>query len=252
MEDIKILNPGQRLKQLRKILRVKQDELAGRKFSKNYISMFENNRRSINAINASYLAKKINDIAKQKGENINITASYLLKNEKDVAEDKCKKWLYEVESNLEISDYQAKLNIFKAIKIATKYNLLQFKGRALFLKAINSFNNKRYDCAITQFLDSIIYFAKENDFYAVKDVYRNIGITLYKQKKFEQAIIYFNLCNSIICKDITDNNNHEPFYYIALCYFKLGQHKIALKIIERCPIKNQKIKDLEEEINSFL
>lgn len=253
MEDIKILNPGERLKVLRKELKLKQEELAGERFSKNYISMFENNRRNINAINASYLAKKINEVASQRGKNITVTASYLLKNEVDIAKDKCKKWLFETESNLELSDYDSKLNLYKTILVSSKYDLLHFKGRALFLKGINSFNNERFICAVTQFLDSIIYFAKVNDFFAVKEVYKNIGITLFKNRSLEQAIVYFNLCDSVLKKGILKGieNDIEVTYYKALCYFKLGQNSNALKIIEDSPETNQMLKDLHEEINKY-
>ncbi len=254
LEDVKILNPGQRLRQLRKELQVKQEELAGDKFSKNYISMFENNRRDINAINASYLAQKINEIARQKGKDIQIHASYLLKNEKDIAKDKCEEWLYEVESNLEITNYEANVNLHNTILISTDYNLLHFKGRALFLKGITSFNNNRYICAITQFLDSLIYFAKENDYHAMKDVYKNIGITLLKQKQLGQAIIYFNLCDSVIRLNLNENIDYdnEVTYYKALCYFKLGQYKIAKKIIECSGSNDSKLIELNNEIHRSL
>lgn len=251
MEDIKILNPGERLKVLRKELKLKQEELAGERFSKNYISMFENNRRNINAINASYLAKKINEIASQRGKNITVTASYLLKNEVDIAKDKCKKWLFETESNLELTDYDSKLNLYKTILVSSKYDLLHFKGRALFLKGINSFNNERFVCAITQFLDSIIYFAKVNDFFAVKEVYKNIGITLFKKGSLEQATVYFNLCDSVIKKGILKgiSNDIEVTYYKALSYYRLGQYNSAKKIIGDSPETNQMLKDLQEEID---
>ena len=251
LEDIKILNPGERLKLLRKELKVKQEELAGEKFSKNYISMFENNKRNINAINASYLAKKINEIATQSGKNINVTASYLLKNEEDMAKDKCKKWLFETESNLELSDYDCELNLYKIILVSSKYDLLHFKGRSLYLKGINSFNNQRFICAVTQFLDSIIYFAMENDFYSVKEVYKNIGITLFRHGNIEQSIVFFNLCESILKKGILKGiqSDIELTYYKALCYFKSGQNRIASKIIEDSSESSQVLKDLYDEIN---
>ncbi len=251
MEDIKILNPGERLKVLRKELKLKQEELAGERFSKNYISMFENNRRNINAINASYLAKKINEIASQRGKNITVTASYLLKNEVDIAKDKCKRWLFETESNLELSDYDSKLNLYKTILVSSKYDLLHFKGRALFLKGINSFNNERFICAVTQFLDSIIYFAKVNDFFAVKEVYKNIGITLFKAGSLEQAIVYFNLCDSVLKKGILKDvkSDIEVTYYKALCYYKLDQYNNARKIIEDSKETSQMLKDLREQIS---
>lgn len=251
MEDIKILSRGERLKLLRNKLNLKQQELAGKKFSKNYISMFENNKRSINSVNALYLARKINKIAGQRGKDINVTPSYFLKCEADLAVEKCEEWLLEVESNLKLSEYHINVNLYKTILISSEYDLFHFRGKALFLKGINSFNDKRPVCAMTQILDSIIYFARENNFFAIKEVYKNIGIILFNQQSLSEAIIFFNLCNSLIKSGILKNFKYdtELIYYQALCYHKLGQNDIAGRIVENNYEKSEMLMDLHKTIN---
>ena len=57
LEKIEILTPGQRLREIRRKLGVRQEDLAGKNLSKNYISMFENDKRRISIINATYLSQ---------------------------------------------------------------------------------------------------------------------------------------------------------------------------------------------------
>ncbi len=250
LKDIEILSPGKRLRSVRKILGLKQGELAGDRFSKNYISMFENDKRSINVINATYLAKKINEMAEKKGKEVNINASYLLKNEYDMANDKCKDWIEKVENNLDMSGYEQNLNLFKVLKLSDEFGLIKYKGRALYLKGIHSFNMGRYECAISQFLEAINFFSKEDDYIALRDGYKSIGIILYKKNQFKEAVIYFKLSENAALKEgkIDINKIDEIRYYRALCHYNMEEKKIAKNIISRCTHVDDKIRELKEKI----
>ncbi len=254
MKELNILSPGQRLKEIRKTLKLRQDELAGEKFSKNYISMFENGKRTINAINATYLANQINELAKIKGKDININASYLLKSDMDLARDKCEKWLSEVEANLAASDKNCNNNLFKAIHISSKYELTSYKAKALYLKGLLSLHNERYKCAMTQLLGALVYYARENDFAYVSDIYEKIGIILYNKKEFTQALIYFNLSYEAIRSSKTfDRHRLEGInYYIALCYYNMEQYITAQKILGMIEAENFKTSELANRINRAL
>ncbi|WP_352419748.1 helix-turn-helix transcriptional regulator [Proteiniborus sp.] len=254
MEELNILSPGQRLKKIRKMLKLRQDELAGGKFSKNYISMFENNKRSINAINATYLANQINEFAKAKGKDLNITASYLLKSDVDMAKDKCEKWLQEVEFNLNTNDNSCNLNLFKIIHVSSKYGLNGFKAKALYLKGLLSLYNERHQCAMTQLLGALVYYAQENDFVYVSNIYEKLGIILYNKKQLGQALVYFNLSYEIIknSKIINRDKLEELNYYIALCYYDLQQYIIAQKMLGMVETKSFKVSELSNRINRAL
>ena len=254
LDDVIILNPGQRLKEIRKYLRLRQDELAGGKFSKNYISMFENNKRSFNTINARYLADRINELAKQRGKDINIEPTYLLKSNEDIAREKCECWLNEVENNLDLNLDRVYMNLYKAIYVASRYELLGYKAKALYLKGIYLLQRQLYDCAMTQLLDALVYYAKENDFIYVGDVYAKLGMISYNQRNLKQALIYFNLSQSVLerCEDIEDMIIEDIKYYKALCYYEMGQYNTAQNMLGKVTTKNMKLLDLASQINRAL
>ncbi|WIV11604.1 helix-turn-helix transcriptional regulator [Proteiniborus sp. MB09-C3] len=254
MNELDILSPGQRLKEIRKKMKLRQGEIAGEKFSKNYISMFENNKRSINAINATYLSSRINEYAKIKGYDININASYFLKSDVDLARDKCEKWLEETEVNLKTSENECILNLSKTIHISSKYGLNGYRAKALYLKGIISLHNERYQCAMTQLLGALVYYAKENDFVYVSDIYEKIGIILYNKRELRQALVYFNLSYEITrnIKVLDRSKLEELNYYIALCYYEMEQYVMAQKMLGLIETNSNKISELANRINSVL
>lgn len=254
MEDLSILSPGQRLKRIRKILKLKQDELAGDRFSKNYISMFENNKRNINAINATYLANQINEFARIKGKDININATYFLKSDIDVASEKCEKWLKETEHNLKHSDNECNLNLYKVIHVSNKFGLSAYRAKALYLKGVLALQNKRYQCAMAQLLGALVFYAKENDFLYISDIYEKIGLIFYYKREINEAIVYFNLSYDIMRNSrIQDRKRLEDLnYYMALCYYEKEKYLMAKKMIGMVETKSIRISELTNRINRAL
>ncbi|WP_069649870.1 helix-turn-helix domain-containing protein [Caloranaerobacter ferrireducens] len=254
MKDIELLSPGQRLKRIRKILDVKQEELAGEKFSKNYISMFENDKRKINIINAIYLSDKINKLAKQKGIDINVSASLFLKTEKDMAKDKCLEWITYVESRNNISIYEINSSLYNVILLSTKYDLDEYKAKALFLKAKNELLRSHFSCATTLFLESVVYYSKLEDYISISDVYKYIGIILYNEGNFTEGLIYLNLAESMLVKskEIDNSRMEDIKYRKALMFYKLGQYEMANSIIQKISNINDKLLELSNKINSFI
>lgn len=256
MQTIKILSPGERIKSIRKKLMIKQEELAGSKFSKNYISMFENNKRKINPINATYLADRINYLSKQKGEDIYINASYLLKTESDMATDECNRLFEKVELNSGLSISEEIGNIYFAIEIAKKYNLLNYYGRGLYLLGKLSLNNKRYHCAVTQFLDALDHFSRLNQLSSVVETHKMLGITMFLKDNIDNALIHFNLAESNILELDKNKINHdigeEISYYKSLCYFNNNDVIRAQKILNKIDTNNEKIVSLKNKVRENL
>lgn len=254
MKELIILSPGQRLKGMRKILKLRQDELAGHRFSKNYISMFENGKRSINPINASYLADQINEFAKAKEIDIRISASYLLKSEEDMAKDKCEKWLKELETNLNMGFKDYNINLYKIIHISSKYGLAKYKANALYLKGLLYLNNNIYECAMTQFLEALVYYGKEKDYEKISDIYKKLGIIAYNTKQIQRAFVYFSLGHKVIrmSNAINLQKVEELNYLIALCYYDMKQYSMAQKILSLCEGGSKTYLELKDKINKAL
>lgn len=244
--EINILTQGERIKNLRKELNINQEELGGKKFSKNYISMFENNKRQINPINAAFLALRVNEIAKKKNKNIDIRASYFLKTEEDMAKDECKECLDTFKNDYELTTYQKLIKLNNAIEISYNFNLQSYYAEALFLKAIDCLNRELYYCSTTHFLEAINLFSQLRYEDKVIKCYKYIGIIFYNQGNVSGSLIYLNNAHNYLNKSIIDDSKtlEEIIYYKALCYIKLNQSEIAKNLIKRIDGKNIRFKEI--------
>lgn len=196
MESIKILNVGERLRQERKKLKLGQDDLAGNKFSKNYISMFENNRRSINRRNAEYLAQRINELSVEQGIENYIEPDYFLKSNAELAKECCENKIEKLKSDL-VLDSERHKEIYRVWKLSNEYELLDNLGEIYYIKGLDAYREKKYRCAITNTQASITYYSRVNLLDRSAASYELLGDICYDREYYEEAIIYYNLGLSI-------------------------------------------------------
>lgn len=241
MKDLIILKPGERLREIRKRLGLTQEDLAGENMSKNYISMFENNKRRINMINATYFADVLNNKAAEKGVDLNINASYFVKNEKDIARERCIRWLDNLSRGRGNTKSKVYRQLYKTIYLSREYKIYDLLAKALELKGRQLYKDRLYNCAITHFSTSLLYYVKENDDIGVKNIYLSMGKTYFMTNNYTLAITYYNLTN------LTGNEDHI-LYYKALSYYELGKYEIAKDIINKIMFKDERVIKLENSI----
>lgn len=244
MKELEILKPGQRLRKIRKMLGLRQEDIAGKNMSKNYISMFENGRRRINIINATYLADVLNDKAREKGIELNITASYFVKSEKDMVKDYCMDMLAELTQKEGISKEKTYKNLYQTIYLSKKYGLISILANSLKTKGDYLYRDGYYRCAIMHYSKSLIYFSKEEDKLGINNCYMAIGKSYFMDKNYEMAIAYFNLANP-------GNKDDDILYYKALSYYKLGNYEMAASIMDKIIFKDERVLKLEDRIYSI-
>lgn len=244
LEEIEILTPGQRLKEVRKELGIRQKDLAGTRLSKNYISMFENDKRRINIINATYLSQRINEIAKSKGLNLRIPANYFVKSEKDIVRDKSLELLVKCEDLTGNNRYDIYFNIYKVILLSNKYELLDILADSYFLKGHYLYRDKLYSCSIVHFSQSLFYYTKNGEIEKEGNCYFDMAKIYYKMEIYDIAIAYFNLAGSTKEVDIEKIN-----YNKALTFYKLGQYKLAKNCVDNILLKDGRTLKLENNIN---
>lgn len=85
MHDYKILTPGEKIKIIRKELKLKQYEIVGSEITRNMISFIENNKANLTPQVASIICKNINDIAKSRNLDFHVDEAYLLESVEDQA-----------------------------------------------------------------------------------------------------------------------------------------------------------------------
>lgn len=238
LKELIILKPGERLREVRLKLGLTQEDLAGKNMSKNYISMFENGKRHINIINATYFAEVFNKKAREQKVDLNFEASYFIKSDKDMARDVSMGFLDKVLKSTEFNKRYIYGELYKVIYLAEKYELEDILALAYKLKGNYLYRDGLYRCAKTHFNNSLIYYIKLGDIKGIKDIYINLGKTCYANKNYEMAIVYCNQAGLIEKED-------EVQYYKALSYWKLEHYEIAKNICNNIMFKDERVIDLE-------
>ena len=245
MDYFTILKPGQRLRQIRKRLGLTQGDLSAENMSKNYISMFENGKRPINVINATYLADILNSKAKEMGINLNITSSYFIKSEKDIAKELCLDSFNIVLDKSNRNKHEKYRELYKIIYLSQKYDLPDLLAKALKLKGKFLYREGLYSCAITHFSESLLLFFKEGDINGISKSYLAIGQSYFMDNNYEMAITYYNLASLY-------GNEDKILYYKALSYYKLGNIVTTRGILDRIIFKDERVLELEKYISNFI
>lgn len=244
MKDLKILAPGQRLRKVRRDLGLRQEDLAGKSISKNYISMFENGKRRISIINATYFADILNHIAEEKGIDLNIAASYFIKSEKDIAREKCIDWLDKISNNKEIGKTELYKKLYKIMYLSYEHAIDDIFAKTLEIKGNYLYRTGLYTCAIAHYSTCLLYYSKLENNEALNNIYLAMGNTYFMVENYSMAITYYNLVK-------LDNEKEDILYYKGLSYYKLGQYGIAQGILQRIMFKDERVLELESSINNI-
>jgi transcriptional regulator with XRE-family HTH domain len=112
---------GEKIKNLRKKLGMRQQELEDENLTRAFISMIETGKRGLSKDTARVIAEKINNKAIKLGMSLNIDEQYLLRSPGEDAEIYCMEKLNGIPTIDEID---------VIIDIAKKYNLLKVEARA--------------------------------------------------------------------------------------------------------------------------
>jgi len=234
MFDNEIVAPGEKLKRIRKMLHMTQEELAYSICSKNNISLIEKNKQKISVNLAIKFAIKFNEIAKEKRmidiklitkddftQDENYQANNIFKNN----------IIKELKGTETIDLFEEKLS--KAEKLIEKYNIADNKKIELYKLSANFYyykhkyskSNKMCDFGLKICINS------ENDFEEANlYIYRaRNNIVTANYTKALQQLDYAQDINNCI-------NNDEVYemivYNKALTYKKLGEYDRALKYLK--------------------
>jgi len=241
----KIMKPGEKLKALRNMHHVTQEELAGISCTKNNISQIENNKQKLNFNLAVELIGNLHRIAnKKKIEVYLITPEELIKSEdnqaNDVFEKNIIKKLKEINS---IPPFEEKLN--EAEKLMGKYcitdnnkiKLYKLASKFYYYKSLYNKNDEMCDRGLKASINSQNSL-EEAHFYIKRS--RNYIMLEEYSRALEQLGHAEKINNNINNDELSVN----IFYYNALTYKKLCEYDTALKyfkIVDQFEIKDKEM-----------
>jgi HTH-type transcriptional regulator, quorum sensing regulator NprR len=238
---VKFLDTGEKIKDLRKKLNIKQEELNIIGVSRNFISMIENGKRKL----PQCTAVKLMEIFKKKADELNINLdvdeNWLMISAKAQATEFCNEKL---DSNFPNEDIDTMTSLVK------EYNIQELVPKVYMLKANNLYDKRLYEEAFTYYYEILDNLKNDNTEKA--SIYNKLSKCKIMMLNYMEAITYLNKCYEycILSNDIATKKN--CLYNMALTYFKLGSYELSLNsmdsFIKLCDLS----KDFKEYIWAIL
>ncbi|MBW9159556.1 helix-turn-helix transcriptional regulator [Clostridium tagluense] len=218
---MKFLTPSEKIKETRKFLKMKQEDLQDENVSRGLISMIETDQRALAKNVAIKLAEKFKQKAKELDIKFEIDENFLLRSPAEDAELYCLKKLEGSIINEEI------------IEIACKFNLLEIKASFYSKKGDSFLARKDYDNAFINYNNSMSIYNDNKQHEIIPHLYFQMGICKARDYKYNDALLYFDICErySVMYKDT--KTQKLVLYDIALCYKKIDKFDLALKTIQK-------------------
>lgn len=223
---MEFLTPGEKVKKIRKMLKIKQRELQDENITRGFISMIESNRSRMSIDTAKKIAKKFNERAKELGINLNINEEYLLLTAKQEAEKYC---LEKLNNNIKLEHIK---DIDEIIEISEKYGLTEMKIKAYIKRADLEFENHIYKKAFLDYHEALDILVNIGNTSLQAFLYNKLGRCKINEGDYIEALTYFNkaLYYSLQTNDLKTKKN--AIYNIALCYKKLNKFDAAFEYID--------------------
>ncbi|AGF59421.1 DNA-binding XRE family transcriptional regulator [Clostridium saccharoperbutylacetonicum] len=245
MFNNEIMKQGEKIKRIRKMLHMTQEELAEGICSKQNISLIENNKQKISVNLANAIAKKFNRIAKEKEINIStITPGELM-----IDEDEQANYIFSNNIISELKEIQTidlfEQKLLKAENIIREHVITDSNKIELYKLATDFYyyryqytkSDKMCDNGLKICINSLNNF-EEAIFYIYHS--RNYIFTENYIKALQQ-LDYAEKLNSHI---MDDNLSIMILYHRGLTYKKLGEYDTALKYFKILKEKNVKDKTM--------
>lgn len=224
MNHLDFLSPGQKLKQLRNHLGVKQIELEEIGVSRNYISMIESDKRHLNANTLEKLVFFFEKRASELGQDINIDKARLALTKRDEARNYC---------NDKLSSKLTLKEIDEVISISEEYALVDVQAKTYLEKGNFLYNIKDFDKAIVFYYNSLEAYSILKDDLSKAYVYNKLGGCKLGTLCYEDALAYFFKCYFYLDENINKKLYQNCSFNIALTYKKMGEYDNALLYINR-------------------
>lgn len=222
---MQFITPGEKVKRLRKQLKLTQDELRSDKVTRGLISMIESGKRDLTYAAAIKLSDKFNKKAEELGFALNIDANYLTRSPKEDAEVFCMVQLEDEEiSNLALDEI---------LQLAEEYDLSNVKAKIYVKKGELKEEKKDYESACSSYSEAIKTYRQIGLESELAKIYLRIAICKGKNLQHEAASVYLSSSQYYagIYNDIEVQKS--VLYNFSMCYKKMGKIDLALEAADK-------------------
>ncbi|MFL0246588.1 helix-turn-helix domain-containing protein [Candidatus Clostridium stratigraminis] len=241
---MEFLNPGEKVKNIRKLLGLKQEKLEEIGVSRNFISMVEHEKRKLNKKTAAKVLGVFQNQAKELDINLDIDVKYLLTTAAEEATSYCREKL-----NLELSMDE----IEQLIDLCNKYKIVADILPNLYMKKADIlFDKTIYNEAFVEYYNALEIFKDNKDKDNKALVFNKLGKCKLNTLDFTESLAYFirsydlsSECNNLIIKKHT-------LFNLAIIYGRIDKleeaHAYINDYISLCDSSNDLYDIIQAEV----
>ncbi len=234
---MEILSPGEKVKQLRKDIGLKQDDITDNQITRSLISMIENEKRILSPQTAKIIARKLNQYYKHGGKII--TADYLMESKEAQVQRTIITQLESVEELMKKSeqlDSTFVLEIFdRLMALATQWSMKYHYSMVLMKRGDFYYQRAKYNQALMDFFNCLEHFLESKSYVDVSKIYSRIG-SCYLMKLFiDEALLYYNRAFAIAAENNLPNLKRIKMltlYNSIICHRKVKKYDMALQFVQ--------------------
>ncbi|GAA0115469.1 helix-turn-helix domain-containing protein [Clostridium senegalense] len=237
---MEFLTGAEKIKELRKKLKMTQQDFATENFTRGYLGLLENSRRNITKEAAKTITNSFIKRAKELNINLEIDEEYFLRTPKEEAQWYCDSELKK--ENITIEELK------DILEIGRVYGLDKIKCLSYMRMGEIYFKNSEYVNAYKYY-----FFALDlnrNDLLADKEItlYNRIAKCKYYVLNYDEAIVLF-MREYESCKKFNKRSDmQKALYNLAVCYKQSGDIDKTILTLNKFTENYEFYDDKEEEL----
>lgn len=225
MREYEILTPGDKIKNIRTKLGLKQEDITGGEITRNLVSIVENNKANLTDHVAKLLANNINAICKEKGIEFTTSEEYLLEDVVSQAKKIACEYIEYIDSLQNIIEPDFSQMLTEIDIFLKKYNTEEKKAPVYLAIGKKFKKNKNYFKALDYYLKAFESSIDNSTTLYSLDMMANCNIYL---SKYDEALNYYN---TLLGLANDSRLQYDTKFNIILCYKRSGKFQEAINLL---------------------
>ncbi len=222
-KNVEFISGNEKIKLLRKQLKMTQQEFQDSHFTRGYLGLLENGKRNITLQVSKFIGKKCMEKAKLQEIELELEDDYFSRSIEEDAKKYCEKQL---KNDLSLEELAIIMDIAKTYSLNTI--------EAMVFKTIGDiyFKENKYLEAYKNYFYSMNILERDSLNPEICYVYNRLGYCKFLLLDYEEAIVYYN--NAIYYAKVFNEENISlcASYNLALCYKYISKFQESIEIID--------------------
>lgn len=234
LEDT-ILPTHEKIKAIRKFLKINQKELAGDDIDRSLISYIENGKVKLSNETAKILANNLKKILRSKDLDYQVDADYLLANEIEQASYRLNTIIENLKKYIKNSQSEFLTELDIAEKLLEKWDIPSKKAIVYDLAGDYYFTKLNYSKSKFYYLKSLGNYFRLNDYRNLANVCTKVGRCLIKRGDYEGVISLNEYALSIIedFKVLDKSLRKRILFNNSLALYKIKSYEESLNCLDK-------------------